>query len=98
MPAFGFLVTLEPQPGKEEAVAAFLRDAKTLVDAEPGTLQWYAFRLDDGSFGIFDTFDSEDDRTTHLHGEVRKALEARGPAMLATEPKIRPLTLIATKP
>lgn len=83
MPPLGFLVTLEARPGKEDAVADFLREAKELVDAEPGTLSWYAFRAGPQSFGIFDVFGDSTDRDTHLHGEVRKALVACGPELLS---------------
>jgi hypothetical protein len=39
-------VTLKARPGKEEEVAAFLASAQSLVSQEPGTITWYAFRVD----------------------------------------------------
>ena len=33
---------------------------------EPGTITWYAFEESNGSYGIFDTFDSEAARTKHI--------------------------------
>jgi quinol monooxygenase YgiN len=93
----GFLVTLEALPGKENAVVDFLRKAKDLVDDEPGTLSWFAFRTGPQSFGIFDVFGNSADRETHLHGEVRKALEAEGPRLLRTPPVITPVDVIAAK-
>lgn len=97
MAPLGFLVTLCAQPGKESAVADFLREAKTLVDDEPGTLSWFAFQSGPRSFGIFDVFGSAADREIHLNGEVRKALEARGPDLLSTAPVITPVDVIASK-
>jgi quinol monooxygenase YgiN len=97
MPPVGFVVELQAQPGKQEAVAAFLTDAKKLVDEEPGTLLWFAFRSGPTSFGIFDVFDDEANRDVHLHGEVRKALEARGPELFGAEPVITPVDVLAAK-
>ncbi|WP_028934062.1 putative quinol monooxygenase [Pseudonocardia spinosispora] len=97
MPSLGFLVELEAQQGKEDLVAEFLSEAKLLVDAEPGTVAWFAFRTGPTSFRIFDVFDTEDDRQTHLHGEVRKALEKRGGELFGAPPVITPVDVVAVK-
>ena len=82
----GLLVILEAQPGKEDELAAFLTQAQPLAAAEPGTVTWYAFKLSDTTFGIFDTFSDEDGRQAHLNGPVAAAL---GQAARACWPKIR---------
>lgn len=97
MPAYGFLVEFEARAGKEADVAGFLVDAQKLVEAEPGTLAWFAFRLGPSSFRIFDAFDSEDDRQAHLQGKVREAIEARGDELFVTPPTITPVDLLASK-
>lgn len=97
MPAYGFLVEFEARPGKEDDVAQFLVDAKALVDAEPGTLAWFAFRLGPASFRIFDAFETEEDREIHLQGKVRQQIEARGEELFSTPPVITPVNLLATK-
>lgn len=97
MPDYGFLVHFEALPGKEDDVQQFLADAKKLVDAEPGTLTWFAFRSGPTTFGIFDAFNSEEERQTHLDGEVRKAIERRGSELFATPPTITPVDVIAGK-
>ncbi|MFD8725877.1 putative quinol monooxygenase [Streptomyces sp. NPDC059629] len=97
MPAYGFFVEFEARPGKEEEVAQFLADAKALVDAEPGTLAWFAFRLGPKSFRIFDAFETEEDRETHLQGKVRQQIEARGEELFSVPPTITPVNLLATK-
>ena len=56
--AFGFLVTIEAIPGRQDDVIEFLEKARHLVDAERGTRTWYAFRSGPTTFGIFDTFDT----------------------------------------
>ncbi|MFB2598705.1 putative quinol monooxygenase [Herbiconiux sp. P17] len=97
MPAYGFFVEFEARPGQEEAVTEFLVEAKALVDAEPGTLTWFSFRSGPTSFRIFDAFETEDDRETHLNGEVRKAIERRGDELFAVPPTITPVDVIASK-
>ncbi|WP_026912129.1 putative quinol monooxygenase [Patulibacter minatonensis] len=97
MPAYGFLVEFEALPGREAAVADFLVEAKTLVDAEPGTLTWFAFRRGERSFAIFDAFETEDDRETHLQGEVRTAIVARGAELFEMPPTITPVDVLAAK-
>ena len=82
----GLLVILEAQPGKEDELAAFLTQAQPLAAAEPGTVTWYAFKLSDTTFGIFDTFSDEDGRQAHLNGPVATAL---GQACPACWPKTR---------
>lgn len=96
MPAFGFLVTLEARPGKEAELAEFLVSAKALVDAEPGTLTWFAFEVAPGSYRIFDAFETEDARQVHLQGKVRQGLEAR-PELFRVPPVITPVDILAAK-
>lgn len=72
----GLLVTMKAKPGKEQDVRYFLLDGLPLVKNEPDTESWYAFQIDESTFGIFDTFNKEDGRQAHLTGEVAKALLA----------------------
>ena len=44
MTKFALYVPLEAKPGKEKDVAAFLKSALPLVDAEPGTISWFAIQ------------------------------------------------------
>ena len=97
MAKFALWVMLEAKSGKEETVAAFLKSAVPLVDAEPGTLNWYALDLGAGRFGIYDTFDDEDAREAHLGGEVAKALMAHADELLAKAPSISKVRILAEK-
>jgi hypothetical protein len=56
-------VPLEAKRGKEKEVAKFLKSALPLVDAEPGTVSWFAIQEGPSSFAIFDTFDNESGRS-----------------------------------
>ena len=44
MTKFALYVPLQAKPGKEKEVADFLRSAVPLVNAEMGTISWFAIR------------------------------------------------------
>ena len=93
----GLLAILETKAGKGDEMESFLQQARELALAEEGTATWYAFRLADTTFGIFDTFADEDARLAHLSGQIPAALGKIGPAILAVDPDIRQLDVIAVK-
>ena len=94
---FGVLALVEAKAGKEQDVWDFLNGGREIVLNEPGTRSWYAFRVNENTFGIFDTFDTEEDREAHLSGAIPAALGEHGPAMLAKDPDIKLIELIAVK-
>jgi quinol monooxygenase YgiN len=91
----GVLALLEAKAGGADELAAFLERGRALAAAEPGTVTWYAFRVGDVRFGIFDTFESDDAREAHLGGEIPRALAQAAADLLAAEPEIRLLDVIA---
>ena len=93
----GILALLEAKPGKGEELARFLEAGRALAVAEQGTVTWYAFRLGETTLGIFDTFETEDARQAHLDGEIPKALTTVAPDLLAADPHIRLVEIIALK-
>jgi len=97
MTAVSLYVELKAKPGKEEEIASFLASAKSLVDAEPGTVTWFAVRFDQNTFAIFDAFDDEAGRDAHLAGKVAEALMANADALLAVAPEIRKANVLADK-
>ena len=96
-PKFGVLALGEAKLGKEQEVWDFLNGGRAIVLKEPGTRTWYAFRINEYTFGIFDTFDSEEDRQAHLNGAIPAALGEHGPALLSKDPDIKLIELIAVK-
>jgi quinol monooxygenase YgiN len=93
----GLFVTLEAKPGKEGELAAFLEGALPLVEEEPQTTAWFAVRLASSRFAIFDVFPSEADREAHLRGPVAAALMENAPGLLAGEPVIETVDVLADK-
>lgn len=97
MEKLALLVTLQAKPGKETDVENFLKSGLELVQQEPGTKQWYALKIGDGKYGIFDTFDDENGRDAHLTGAVAIALGAKASELFSTPPQIEKVDLIAVK-
>ena len=93
----GILATLEARPGKGSELGTFLRAARDLAVAEEGTVTWYAFKISDTSYGIFDTFATDDARTAHINGQIPAALAEVAADLLAREPEIRPVNVLAVK-
>ena len=96
----GILALLEAKAGKGEQLAAFLKAGRELTVAEHGTVTWYAFKISDTSYGIFDTFDTfatDDARTAHINGQIPAALAQVSADLLAREPDIRPFNVLAVK-
>ncbi len=93
----GLLALLEAKPGKEDELADFLQQGRELAAAEGGTVTWYAFKLGDTTFGIFDTFEDEDGRQAHLNGEIPAALGQVASDLLAADPDIRSHEILAVK-
>jgi quinol monooxygenase YgiN len=90
-------VSMEAKPGKEAEVEAFLKSARPLVEAEPGTIAWFAFRTGPSKFGIFDVFENEAGREAHLNGKVAAALFAKAPELFASAPKVDKPDVLAAK-
>jgi quinol monooxygenase YgiN len=93
----GILALLEAKAGKGDELAAFLKAGRDLAVAEEGTVTWYAFKISDTSYGIFDTFATDDARTAHINGQIPAALAEVSAELLAREPDIQPVNLVAVK-
>ncbi|MEO7501794.1 MAG: antibiotic biosynthesis monooxygenase [Gemmatimonadaceae bacterium] len=91
------LVRLEAKPGKEEAVASFLKGGLSIVQDEPATITWYALKMGPSTFGIFDTFPDDAGRDAHLAGRVAAALMASASELLSTPPLIEKVEILAAK-
>ena len=68
-----------------------------LAEAEPDTVRWYALKIGPSTFGIFDTFETEEGRQAHLAGQIAAALMANASALLASDPVIEQVELLAIK-
>ncbi|WP_460573006.1 putative quinol monooxygenase [Humibacter soli] len=89
---------LDAQPGKSDELAAFLIAGREIAITEHGTVTWYAFKLSETRFGVFDTFETAQARQAHIDGEIPKALAGIRSSLLAADPIIEPVDIVAAKP
>jgi quinol monooxygenase YgiN len=94
---FSLFVRLEAKPGKENDVAAFLKQGVELANAERTTPVWFSLRFGPTSFAIFDAFEDEAGRQAHLSGPIAKALMEQAPNLLATAPVIERVDVLGAK-
>ena len=97
MGSLGILARLEAKPGRESDLEKLLTGALSLAEAEAGTQTWFAWRMGTSTFGIFDTFETEDARQAHMDGEIPRALGQVAGDLLAGAPDIRMIDVIAAK-
>ena len=92
-PTLGVLALLEAKPGKGEDLKV-PKGGRDLAAAEPGTVTWYAFKISDTQYGIFDTFDDDGGRQAHLAVKSRRA-EPGGRCTARHSPDIRTVDVLA---
>jgi quinol monooxygenase YgiN len=88
---------LHAKPEKADEVAEFLESALPKAEAEEDTTTWFALRLDETTFGIFDTFADEEGRQAHLDGEIAEELLDRADELLEEPPQIDEIEILAAK-
>jgi hypothetical protein len=66
MVTVGVLARFEVKPGLDQDVASFFREGLPLVEAQPGTTVWFAFRLSETTYGAFAAFADAEDRDALL--------------------------------
>jgi quinol monooxygenase YgiN len=94
---YALLARFEAKEGKEDEVAEFLESALPMAEAEPDTTTWFALRIDESTFGIFDTFPDEDGRQAHLDGEIAAELMSSVDDLLVDDPQIEQVDVLAAK-
>jgi len=97
MLTLGLFVRLEAKSGKEQEVAAFLKQGLQMANQESTTPLWFALQLGPSTFAIFDAFEDESGRQNHLNGPIAKALMAQASNLLATPPAIEKVDVLGAK-
>ena len=90
-------VRLEAKPGKENDVAAFLKQGLELANQEATTPIWFALRLGPSTFAVFDAFRDERGRQNHLNGPIAQALMAKASDLLVSPPTIEKMDVLGAK-
>ncbi|MEC4005663.1 antibiotic biosynthesis monooxygenase [Flavobacterium sp. SUN052] len=97
MEKYALLARLEAKPGKELEVSNFLKSALPLAIEELETIKWYAWQINESTFGIFDSFETEEGRKAHLAGKIAAALMEHAGELLSKDPIIEFLDILAVK-
>ncbi|MBA2524071.1 MAG: antibiotic biosynthesis monooxygenase [Solirubrobacterales bacterium] len=97
MTQVALFVKLEAKAGKESDLAAFLEQGASMAQSEPETTAWFAVRFGPSTFAIFDAFEDEAGRDAHLNGDIAAALMQNAPELLAEDPSIEKVDVIADK-
>ena len=97
MVKYAIMARVEAKPGKETAVEQFLTSALPLAQDEKDTVSWYALKIGPSTFGIFDTFNDEAGRESHLNGKIAAALMQHADELLSKPPVIEKVELLAVK-
>jgi quinol monooxygenase YgiN len=87
----------EAKPGKEADVAEFLQVGLSLAQQETKTPIWFAIRLSESVFGVFDAFEDEEGRQGHLTGPIAQALMARSEELFVRPPTIERIDVLGLK-
>jgi quinol monooxygenase YgiN len=82
------LANIEAKPEHAAEVETLLNSAIELANQEAGTTTWFAFKLSETRFGIFDTFADDEGRQAHLDGAIAAALMSKKDQWLAQDPDI----------
>ncbi|HTE27347.1 putative quinol monooxygenase [Flavitalea sp.] len=70
----GILLTFKGKEGQEEEVIEFLKETQPLAMEEEQTTAWFAIRLPDNEYGIFDVFPDNGARLKHIAGRIPKEI------------------------
>ena len=97
MEKLALMVRLEAKAGKEKELSDFIKSALPLAIAESFTSKWYALQLGPAIFGIFDSFENEEGRSSHLGGQIAQALMKNAPHLLVRDPVIEKADILAVK-
>ncbi len=62
---------------------------------EEKTITWYSFKIDESTFGIFDTFENESGREAHLNGKIASALMEKAAELLSESPTIKKIEILS---
>src|SRR5881628_3882508 len=93
----GLLVRLHARKGQEAELGKFLAGALPAAQAEPETRVWFALRLSESEYGIFDAFPDDAGRKAHLAGPIAAQLMKRAGELLAEPPRIEQVDVLAAK-
>jgi len=94
---YALFARFEAKPGKESEVAAFLDMGLKLANQETTTPIWFALKLSERTFGVFDAFTDEAGRESHLQGPIAQALMGKANELFTHPPSIEKIEVLGLK-
>jgi hypothetical protein len=91
------LLTFKAKEEHEQKVEEFLADARSFAIRENDTTAWFAFRLPNGEYGIFDSFPHKSGRFRHLLGRIPRELAKHAFSLLGSFPDLDLLDILEEK-
>ncbi len=80
MAVVGVVAHFEALPGTDAEIRQFFADGLQIVEQQPASTRWFAFRVGPTTYGAFATFASEEDRAA--------LLAAGGPRSVVTNARL----------
>jgi hypothetical protein len=93
----GLLLTFRAKDGHHENAEQFLKAAEQMVKKESDTTAWFAIRLDDDEYGIFDVFTDSMGRLRHLVGQVPREMLLDSFSLFGSIPDLEMLDVMGEK-
>ena len=90
----GLVLRFKAKAGHETQVAQLLREAKAWIDAETGTIIWFALQYDATSFGVFSVFQDNPHRFASLMGRLPRELAKNAFSLLGGMPEMHLLDVM----
>jgi quinol monooxygenase YgiN len=96
MVTVGALARFEAKPGNEAAVERFFQEGLPIVQQQPASTIWFAFRLESTTFGAFAAFANEEERQA-LFSIGGPVLAQRNSALFVQPPTFEKVDVLAAK-
>jgi quinol monooxygenase YgiN len=84
----GLVLRFKAKAGHEADVGQLLREAKAWIDAEPGTIAWFAVQYDEHFYGLFSLFQDNPHRFAHITGKLPRELAKSAFTLLGGMPEM----------
>lgn len=94
---YALFAKFDAKPGKESAVESFLEAALGMANDEATTPIWFALRLSERTFGVFDAFSDEADLQAHLDGPIAEALKSHAEELFTGAPTVEKIKVLGIK-
>ena len=96
MVTVGVLARFEFKVDDESAAEQFFRGGRAIVDRQPATTVWFAYRLGPGVYGAFAAFASDEDRQALLSSGGPKLAAAQA-GLFVRPPTFELANVVATR-